>query len=148
MKNNAKKTLKFVSLALAVLGIIGIIMMLVIPHGGTYSAKVKEGEKEITTIYKLKDGKIYNSLKTDDKYTYEDVELGEYVINDGKISYKAGLVSIELGEINSFKIVTKIGEKELTCKMTQIFFVIACVMTVLGVAGTVYSVVSSKKKKK
>ncbi len=146
MKKFFKKPLNVVSFALAVLGLIGIIVMLVVPHGRTYTSKTTENDKTSISYVTLKGGKLYSSLKVDGEYVYEDKEFGEYSIDKGKLSYKAGLVSIEVGEINSFKLSVVDDDATMTCNMTVVFFVIACVMAVFGLAGTIYGFVAPKKK--
>lgn len=148
MKKFFSKKLNIASVILAFLGLVGILVMLIIPHGGKYERTYTELEKEITQTYELKDGKIYSSTMIDGEYTVEDLLLGEYTINGGKISYKVPLtgVSVELGEINAFRY--KKGDAKYTCNLTVIFFAIACVMTVVGGAGIVYGAVSTNKASK
>ena len=148
MKNFIKKPLNLVSLLLAVLGLVGIIVMLVVPHGKTYTATVTVGDNEVHARMELKDGKVYASTKADDEWS-EEVAMGEYSISKGKISYKLGAISTELGEINAFRFIPGDSDDvKYTCKMTVVFFVIACAMAVVGAAGIVYGTLSSKKKKK
>ena len=143
------KPFNIVSTLLTVLGLIGIIVMLVVPHGGKYTRKYEVGDKKAVSVVTLKDGKIYSHEKVDGKWVTEDeVLLGEYEIDGRKISYKAGVVSIEFGKINSFKYISHVGENAYTCKMTVTFFAIACVMLVSGALGLVYGVASSKTKTK
>ena len=148
MKRFFSKKLNIVSMILAVLGLVGVLVMLIVPHGAKYERKYTELEKEITQVYEIKDGKIYSSTMIDGKYTVEDLLLGEYTINGGKISYKVPLtgVSVEFGEINAFRY--KAGDVEYTCVLTNIFFAVACVMTLVGGVGIVYGAVSTKKKTK
>lgn len=148
MKKFFSKKLNIFSVILAVLGLVGILVMLIVPNGGKYERKYTESNKDITQIYELKEGKIYSSTIIDGRYTVEDLLLGEYTINGGKISYKVPLtgVSVEFGEINAFRY--QKGDEAYTCKLTVIFFAIACVMTLAGGAGIVYGMVSSKKKSK
>ena len=134
---------------LAVLGLVGILVLLVVPHGGKYTRTYTETEKKYTASYELKDGKIYSSTMVDGEYITEDVLLGEYTISDGKISYKVPLtgLSVELGEINAFRYEPKLSEDvKYTCSLTVLFFVVACVMTVAGLGGVVYSLAGSNKK--
>ena len=150
MKNFFKKPLNLVSFLLAVLGLVGIIVMLVVPHGKTYTETVKVGDKEVYARMEFKDGKIYSSTKADDEWT-EPVSMGEYSISKGKLSYKvpATGLSVEIGKVNAFRFVPLDSEDvKYTCKMTVVFFVVACAMTVVGAAGLVYGTLSSKKKKK
>ena len=149
MKKFLNKKTNILSLVLAVLGLVGILVMLIVPHGAKYTRTYTELEKEFTETYELKDGKIYSSLESDGKYITEDVLLGEYVIDGGKISYKVPLtgLSVELGEINAFRYQPKLSDEvKYTCSLTVVFFVVACVMTVAGACGVVYGLMSSNKK--
>lgn len=149
MKKFFSKPFNIVSTLLTVLGLIGIIVMLVVPHGGKYTRKHEVGDKKAVSVITLKDGKIYTHEKVDGKWLTEDeVLLGEYKIDGRKISYKAGALSYEFGKINSFKYISDAGENAYTCKMTVTFFAIACVMLVSGALGLVYGVASSKTKAK
>ncbi len=142
MKKFFKKPLNVVSLLLAVLGIIGIIVMLVAPHGRTYTRKAKEGDTTVVSYIVLKDGEVYRSTKVGDGERTKDISAGEYTISDGEIK------SISVyGDINAFKLTTAVGDVEYKCNMTITFFVIACAMTVVGLAGTVYGAVAGNKKK-
>ena len=148
MKNFFKKPLNLVSFLMAVLGLVGVIVMLVVPHGGKYTRKYEVADKKAVSVVKLSDGKIYTREKIDGKWLTEDyVLLGEYDIDSKKISYKVGAASVEFGKINSFKYVSHIGENEYTCKMTVAFFAIACVMLIAGSLGLVYAGATSKAKK-
>ena len=148
MKKFFKKPLNLVSFVLAVLGLIGIAVMLIVPHGKTYTATMTVGDNEVHARMVLKDGKIYASTKADDKWT-DEVAMGEYSISKGKISYKLGAISTELGEINAFRFIPGDSEDvKYTCKMTVVFFVVACAMLVVGATGMAYGTLSSKKKKK
>ena len=149
MKKFFSKKLNLLSVVLAVLGLVGILVMLIVPHGGKYTRTYTELEKEWTTTYELKDGKIYSSKKVDGEYITQDALLGEYVIDGGKLSYKVPLtgVSVELGDINAFRYQPKGAEDvKYTCTLTVIFFVVACVMTVLGLAGVVCGALKTNKK--
>ena len=134
---------------LAVIGLIGIVALLVIPHGGKYTRTYKDGEKKYTASYELKDGKIYSSTMLDGEYLTEDVLLGEYVIDGGKISYKVPLtgLAVELGEINAFRYKANLDEDaKYTCSLNVVIFVVACVMTIAGVGGMVFGMLGSNKK--
>ena len=149
MKKFFRKPFNIVSILLTVLGLIGIIVMIVVPHGGRYTRKYEIGDKKAVSVVTLKGGKIYSHEKIDGKWaTEEAVLLGEYEIDGRKISYKVGAVSVEFGKINSFKYISNVGENAYTCKMTIAFFAIACVMFVSGTLGLVYGVASSKTKSK
>ena len=144
---NKKQNIFFT--VLAVLGLIGILVMLVVPHGGKYTRTYELAEKKCTESYELKDGKIYSSSMVDGKYLTEDVLMGEYVISGGKISYKVPLtgLSIELGEINAFRVKSIVDEDiKYTCSLTVVFFVIACVMTLAGAGGMICGMKTSNKK--
>ncbi len=134
---------------LAVLGLVGILVMLVVPHGAKYTRTYKETEKKYTATYELKDGKIYSSTAVDGEYLTEDVLLGEYVISGGKISYKVPLtgLAVELGEINAFRYQPKgLDDVKYTCSLTIVFFVVACAMTLIGLVGIVGGAVTGNKK--
>lgn len=149
MKKFFSKKLNLVSVVLAVLGLVGILVMLIVPHGTKYTRTTTELEKEVTSVYEFKDGKIYSSLKVDGEYTYEDEVIGEYVIDGGKLSYKvpATGLSVELGKINAFRYQPNDADDvKYTCTLTVVFFVIACVMTVVGVVGVLYGAVINNKK--
>ena len=150
MKNFFKKPLNIVSFLLAVLGLVGIVVMLVVPHGRTYTTTAEVAGEEVEARLVLKDGKIYTGTKIDGEW--KEASMGEYEVSKGKLSYKvpATGLSVELGKINTFRFVPTDAEEDIkyTCKMTVVFFTIACVMLVVGAAGMVYGSVSSKKKKK
>lgn len=147
MKKFFSKPFNLVSCLLAVLGLIGIIVMLVVPHGGKYTRGYEVGDKKAVSVVKLSDGKIYSREKIDGEWVTDDyVLVGEYDIDSKKISYKVGAASVEFGKINSFKYVSHIGENEYTCKLTVAFFAIACVMLVAGSLGLVYAGATSKAK--
>ena len=149
MKNFFKKPFNIVSLLMAVLGLVGIIVMLVVPHGGKYTRKYEVTDKKAVSVVKLSDGKIYTREKIDGKWLTEDyVLVGEYDIDSKKISYKVGAASVEFGKINPFKYVSHIGDNEYTCKATVVFFAIACVMLIAGSLGLVYAGATSKAKPK
>ena len=149
MKKFFNKRLNLLSVILAVLGVVGVLVLFIVPHGAKYTRTYTETEKEFTAIYELKDGKIYSSTKFDGEYLTEDVLLGEYEIKGGKISYKVPLtgLSIEFGEINAFRYQPKATEDvKYTCTLTVVFFVIACAMIVVGLAGTVYGLRKTNTK--
>jgi len=147
MKNFVKKPLNLVSLILAVLGVVGILVMLIVPHGKTYTATVKVGNTETYARMELKDGEIYTSTKVDDEWT-KGVSMGDFDVEKGNLVHKTSVTSTKLGKINAFRFVPAgTDDVKYTCKLTIVFFVIACVMTVVGGAGIVYGAVSSKKKK-
>ena len=147
MKNFFKKPFNLVSFLMAVLGLVGVIVMLVVPHGGKYTRKYEVADKKGVSVVKLSDGKIYTREKIDGKWLTEDyVLVGKYDIDSKNISYKVGdAVSIPYGKINSFKYVS--GELEYTCNATVVFFAIACFMLVAGSLGLVYAGATSKVKK-
>ena len=149
MKKFFNKRSNVLSVILAVLGLVGILVLLVVPHGGRYTRTYTETEKEFTSILELKDGKIYSSTKLDGEYVTEDVLLGEYLIQGGKISYKVPLtgLSVEFGEINAFSFKQKGADAKFTCTMTWVFFVVACAMTVIGLAGVACGLKGENKKK-
>ena len=147
MKKFFKKPLNVFSFALVVLGLIGVIVMLVVPHGAKYSRTYKDEDGKVVSVYELKGGKIYNSVKLGDEWVTEDVLLGEYEVKGGKLSYKVGDIGVELGKINAFRFIPKGESENYTCKMTVVFFVIACVMVVAGSSGMIYGIVTNKKPK-
>lgn len=149
MKNFFKKPFNIVSFLMAILGLVGIVVMLAVPHGGKYTRKDEVGDKKAVSVMKLSDGKIYSREKIDGKWLTDDyVLVGEYDIDSKKISYKVGnAASIPYGKINSFKYISNIGELEYTCKTTVVFFAIACFMLVAGSLGLVYAGATSKAKK-
>ena len=148
MKKFFNKPFNLVSLLMTILGLVGIVVMLVVPHGGKYTRKYEVGDKKAVSVVKLSDGKIYTREKVDGEWVTDDyVLLGEYDIDSKKISYKLGAVSVEFGKINSFKYVSHVGENEYTCTMTVVFFAIACIMLVAGSLGLVYAGATSKAKK-
>ena len=145
---NSKKNVFFT--ILAVLGLVGILVLLVVPHGGKYTRTYTETEKKFSASYELKDGKVYSSSMVDGEYLTEDVLLGEYVISGGKISYKVPLtgLSVELGKINAFRFQPNLNEEgTYTCALSIAFFAVACVMTILGVAGIACGIKQKKKKR-
>lgn len=144
MKKFFKKPLNIVSVALAVLGLVGILVMLIVPHGGKYVYKETKGDIEYSVTYKFKGDKVKVTMAAGK--LEESAELS-YKIKDGKISIT------DFGEgakINAFKITSGSGEDKTVakCTMTYVFFVIACAMTVAGAAGIVYGALTLKKKKK
>ena len=148
MKKFISKPRNLVSLILAVLGLVGILVMLIVPHGAKYTNTTTLNDEKIVSCIELKDGKLYSSTKADGEWT-DEIAIGEYSISKGKLSYKLGGVSVEVGKINAFRI--KIADAEdntATCKMTVVFFAIACVMTVVGATGLVLGATSKSKKKK
>ena len=148
MKKFFSKPFNLVSCLLAVLGLVGIIVMLVVPHGGKYTRSYEVGDKKAVSVVKLSDGKIYTREKVDGKWVTDDyVLVGEYDIGSKKISYKVGAVSVEFGKINSFKYISNVGDNEYVCKLTVAFFAIACIMLISGSLGLVYAGATSKAKK-
>ena len=150
MKKFFNKKSNVLSVILAVLGLVGILVLLVVPHGGKYTRTYTETEKKFTAIIELKDGKIYSSTKLDGEYVTEDVLLGEYLIQGGKISYKVPLtgLSVEFGEINAFRYKPNgTDDIQYTCTMTWVFFVVACAMMAVGVAGVACGLKAGNKKK-
>lgn len=151
MKKFFKKPLNVLSLVLAVLGLIGIVVMLVVPHGATYTRTVKDEDgKKATYTYTIKSNKIYQTSVIDGTTVLDNVELGTVEVKSGKLAYKVGAISTEVGNINAFKLEVKGVSTTYTykCNLTIVFFVIACVMTALGVVGLVYGAVGKPKKKK
>lgn len=145
MKNFFKKPLNIVSVALAVLGIVGILVMLIVPHGGKYVYKTTENDVEMQMTLKFKGDKISTSYKIGSKKTESD-DVVTYEIKDGKLY----VADMNTGyKINAFKIVMGEGEDAWVykCTMTYVFFVVACAMAVAGIAGTVYGALTLKKKK-
>lgn len=151
MKKFFKKPLNLVSFVLMVVGVVVMVALLVIPHGKTYtySKKDDDGKKSVMSIT-LKGDKLYSSWEYDGEMKYEDQEVGEYVVNKGMLSYKIGALSYEVGKINAFKITAKDGDTQnaYTCKLNVTIMVVACAMTVVGLAGSVYGALTLKKKKK
>ncbi len=149
MKKFFKKPLNVVSLILAVLGLVGMIVILCVPHGGTYKYTKKEDGKTYTSVVKFKKDGLYTNTAIDGEWAAdEDVKIGDYTISKGKLSYKVGAVSTEVGKINAFKITAKGTDEVYKCTASITFFVIACVMLALGAAGMVYGAVAKPKKKR
>lgn len=151
MKKFFKKPLNVLSLVLAVLGLIGIVVMLVVPHGATYTRTVKDDDgKKATYTYTIKNDKIYQTTVIDGTTVLDNQELGTVVVNKGKLSYKVGAISTEVGNINAFKLEVKglTGTTTYTCTLTVVFFVIACAMTLVGVVGLILGAVAKPKKKR
>lgn len=137
MKKFFKKPLNIVSVALAVLGIVGILVMLIVPHGVKYTYKGQIGGAEYKQTIKFKGDKMY--------VLGDDSEGMNYEIKDGKLI----VMGVEYNKINAFKFDVKMGSQTMTykCTMTYVFFVVACAMAVAGIAGTVYGTLRLKKKK-
>ena len=151
MKKFFKKPLNVVSLILAVLGLIGMVVILCVPHGGTYKYTKKEDDKTYTQTITFKKDGLYSNTAIDGEWaTDEDVKIGDYSISKGKLSYKVGAVSTEVGKVNAFRISSKIAGEEYVykCAASITFFVIACVMLALGAAGMVYGAVAKPKRKR
>ena len=145
MKNFFKKPFNIVSLALAVLGLVGMIVILCVPHGGTYKTTEEVNGTKVTYYYQFKGNDLYMNIKTDGKLSYEGD--GQKVASD--VEFKGGkayLKGVELFKINAFRIAPESGEDTMTCTASVVFFVVAGVMFLVGVAGTVYGVAKKKKK--
>lgn len=150
MKKFFKKPLNIASVALMVVGIVVMVALLIIPHGGTYTHK-SEGEVlgvkyEYTQVLKLKGDKVYSSVKSESESLSEkEMELGTYKIDSGELvmnGVKTGM------SINAFKITSKNSDESFTCKLNVTIMIVACAMAVVGLAGTVYGALTLKKKKK
>lgn len=140
MKKFFKKPLNIVSVALAVLGLVGILVMLIVPHGGKYTYKTEVGGTEVKHTVTFKSDKFYSG---------DDDGIGvKYEIKDGKLYLNGS--SVASAKINAFKITVGEGDGAMVykCVMTDVFFAIACAMTVAGAAGIVYGALTLKKKKK
>lgn len=139
MKKFFKKPLNIVSLVLAVLGLVGMIVILCVPHGGKYSYKGEIGGVEYKQTVTFKGDKLY--------FSDDDEGLGtSYEIKDGKLV----VGGIEYSKINAFKFDIKIGTQTATykCTMSYVFFIVACVMLAVGASGMIYGAVAKPKKKK
>lgn len=132
------------SVALTVLGIVGILVMLIVPHGGKYVCKTTQNDEKVSITFKLKGDKLYQSMKMGSE-TKESPEPSTYEIKDGKIYVDGDDTGYK---INAFKLVVGEGEDAMVfkCTMTYVFFVVACVMAVAGIAGTVYGALRLKKE--
>ncbi len=150
MKKFFKKPLNVVSLILAVLGLVGMIVILCVPHGGKYTYTKKEDGKTYKAIYVLKDGNLYSNTAVDGEWTTkEDKKVGKYRITKGNLSYSiTGTAYIDFAKINSFKMTLSNSDESLTCTASVTFFVVACVMLALGAVGMVYGAVAKPKKKR
>lgn len=153
MKKFFKKPLNVLSLVLAVLGLIGIVVMLVVPHGAVYTRTVKDDDgKKSTFTYTIKNNKIYQTSVVDGTTILDNQELGSVEVKDGKLYYKVSALGVEtkteVGKINSFKLTSKVSDETYTCKLTVVFFAVACAMTLLGVVGLVCGAVKKPKKKR
>ena len=72
---------------MAILGLVGIVVMHAVPHGGKYTRKYEVADKKGVSVVKLSDGKIYTREKIDGKWLTEDyVLVGEYDIDSKNIS--------------------------------------------------------------
>ena len=141
MKNFFKKPFNIVSLALAVLGLVGMIVILCVPHGGTYKKTEEVDGKKVTAYVMLKGDEVYMNSKIDGELQFkEDQKIASDVEYKGGKAYYA---NIEVFEANAFRI-TLDGET-MTCAASIAFFIIAGVMFLAGAAGTVFAVVRKKK---
>ena len=150
MKKFFKKPLNVVSLILAVLGLVGMIVILCVPHGGKYTYTKKEDGKTYTSVVKFEKGELYTNSAIDGEWaTKEDAKMGKYRITKGNLSYSlTGTAYTDVGKINAFKITVKGSDEVYKCTASITFFVIACVMLALGAAGMVYGAVAKPKKKR
>lgn len=151
MKKFFKKPLNIVSLVLAVLGLVGMIVILCVPHGGTYTYTKKEDGKKYKAIVQLKDGNLYSNYAIDGEWASDENEkVGKYRITDGNLSYSVtGTAYVDYAKINAFKItITGSDEMTYTCTASVTFFIIACVMLAVGASGMIYGAVAKPKKKK
>lgn len=153
MKKFFKKPLNVLSLVLAVLGLIGIVVMLVVPHGAAYTRTVTDDNgKKSTYTYTIKSNKLYATSVVDGKTVIDNQELGTIEVSKGSLYYKVSALGVEtkteVGKINAFEIKANLTDETYKCTLTMVFFVIACVMTALGVVGLVYGAVAKPKKKR
>ena len=142
MKKFFKKPFNIVSLALAVLGLVGMIVILCVPHGGTYKKTEEVDGSKITGYYMLKGDEVYMNIKTEGKFEYEGD--GYKVLSN--VEYKGGkayVAGVEVFEVNAFRIV--VADESMTCAASVAFFIIAGVMFLAGAAGTVVGVLKKKK---
>lgn len=143
MKKFFKKPFNIVSLVLAVLGLVGMIVILCVPHGGTYKKTEEVDGSKVTGYYMLKGDEVYVNLKTEGKFEYEGD--GQKILSG--VEYKGGkayVLGVEAFEVNAFRIV--VADETLTCTASVVFFIIAGVMFLVGAAGTVYALAFKKKK--
>lgn len=151
MKKFFKKPLNIVMFALMVVGFVVLIAVMAIPHGSKYTCTyTNSNDKKVVNTYVLKDDKLYQTIEIDGTKILDNDLVGEYSISGGKLSYKLGAVSVEMGTINSLKIRLKnLDENDMyTCSLNQTILIIACVMAVVGLVGTIYGASKTKKKKK
>ena len=145
MKKFFKKPFNIVSLALAVLGLVGMIVILCVPHGGTYKSTDEVNGTKVTYYYEFKGNDMYMNIKTDGKFEYEGEgkKIAENVEFKGGKAYLAG---VELFKINAFRIAPELADETMTCTASVVFFIIAGAMFLVGAAGTVYALAFKKKK--
>ncbi len=143
MKNFFKKPLNIVSVVLAVLGIVGMIVILCVPHGKTYTMKDEVAGKEVTYKYVFKGDEVYMSVKTDGEWESDETPIMTNVEYKGG---KAYIANVEAFKINAFRITAEGMDEPMTCAASIAFFIIAGVMTLVGVAGVAYGALSKKKK--
>lgn len=143
MKKFFKKPFNIVSVALAVLGLIGMIVILCVPHGGTYKSTEEINGAKITTYVKFEGNEMYARMKTDGKFDGDYEKVGKVEFKNGK----AYMANIEIFEINAFRIAADTSDEPMTCAASVVFFIIAGVMFLVGAAGTTYALIGKKKKK-
>lgn len=150
MKKFFKKPLNIVSLVLAVLGLVGMIVILCVPHGGTYTYTKKEDGKKYKALVQLKDGNLYSNYAVDGEWASDENEkVGKYRITDGNLSYSVtGTAYVDYAKINAFKITINGADESYTCTASVVFFIVACVMLAVGASGMIYGAVAKPKKKK
>ena len=142
MKKFFKKPFNIVSFALAVLGLIGMIVILCVPHGGTYKAVEEMDDTRVVSYIKFEGNEVYARTKVGDKFDGDYEKVGEVEIKGGK----AYLLGVELFEVNAFRIKSDVIDETMTCAASVAFFIIAGVMFLAGTAGTVYALAFKKKK--
>lgn len=146
MKKFFKKPFNIVSLVLAVLGLIGMIVILCIPHGGTYKMTDEVDGTKVTYYYIFKGDDLYMNIKTEGKFEYEGD--GQKVFD--KVEFKGGkayVLNREMFKINAFRLEIEDVEKTFTCTASIVFFIVAGVMFIAGAAGLTKALVFKKKKK-
>lgn len=142
MKNFFKKPFNIISFALALLGLVGMIVILCVPHGGVYKATEEMDGTKVVSYVKFEGNEVYSRTKIGDKFDGDYEKVGEVEFKNGK----AYLLGRELFEVNAFRIKSDFIDETMTCAASVAFFIIAGVMFLVGTAGTVYSLAFKKKK--
>lgn len=159
MKKFFKKKSNIVSLVFLVIGVVMMLTLLIIPHGGKY---VNKGEtplkNDYTLTYTFKGDKVEISYDVgNSRYTSEasyEIKDGKLLIgSDSLINVSEYLTRIGFGDgvkINAFKMVSGTGENAAVakCTLNYVLLYAGAGLAVIGLVGTLAGILKLNKKKK